>query len=594
MQFDIPTDDVLYPYITEEERIEYEDIFYNIKTVNERKTVSTINAEIDLDDLKANIFLSFNYHTITLSQALSYALAGTGWTVNGAGIVSAKRSFELVDVTPLDIVNKCTEKTMYNISFDVDNKNKILNVSVPSSISGNVYFTDQLNLKEINFKGSSTNLVTRLYAYGKDGLSIADVNGGKEYVDNNIYSDKIISAVWRDERYTIAANLLEAAKIKLEELAVPERSYSCNVIDIARLDNVSYQDFYIRLNSKITLIDRRRKKRLEHTVVEMKEYPNEPSKNTVTLSTAPQKISKKLLNGQIQLNNVNAQVMSQPSKWQQAIENATALITGADGGYIVLNISSENPEEILIMNTPDINTATKVWRWNKNGLGYSSNGYSGPYTLAMTIDGAIVADFITTGILNADLIKTGVLEGIKIIATAGSIAGWTLDGTKLVSSSGGIELDSHGGTGGLGSISIHNLMTLSELGIELYDLSGNQLGGLGRATINTGTESKYGIGITLTDNAKNFSVSVWDETRRVYVDKLRYDVDSDTIETFCTTKIHGDISAGNLVTGITTDGIAPVTGSFWAIKSMTTDAEGKITSLTTGTVNVHNGLITSW
>lgn len=290
-------------------------------------------------------------------------------------------------------------------------------------------------------------------------------------------------------------------------------------------------------------------------------------------------------------------IKTQPSVMERAIQNATKLITGNSGGYVVLHDSNDDgyPDEILIMDKPNIEEALKVWRWNNSGLGYSSTGYNGDFALAMTIDGSIVADFITSGTLSADLIKTGVLEGIKIIATAGSIAGWTLDGTKLVSSSGGIELDSHGGVGGLGSISIHNLMVLSEGGIELYDLSGNQLlGGLKRTTILTSTESKYGIGITLTDNAKDFSVSVWDETRRVYVDKLRYDVDSDTIETFCTTKIHGDISAGNLVTGITTDGIAPVTGEFWAIKSMTTDAEGKITSLTTGNVTVKNGLITAW
>ena len=64
------------------------------------------------------------------------------------------------------------------------------------------------------------------------------------------------------------------------------------------------------------------------------------------------------------------------------------------------------------MDTKDINTATKVWRFNSGGLGYSSTGYNGEYGLAMTIDGQIVADFITTGVLNANLIKTGVLSSI--------------------------------------------------------------------------------------------------------------------------------------------------------------------------------------
>ena len=96
----------------------------------------------------------------------------------------------------------------------------------------------------------------------------------------------------------------------------------------------------------------------------------------------------------------------------KAITNATNIITGNHGGYVVLHSSTSNkePDEILIMDTPDIQTATKVWRWNKSGLGYSANGYNGPYALAMTADGAIVADFITTGILTANLIRAGVLS----------------------------------------------------------------------------------------------------------------------------------------------------------------------------------------
>lgn len=95
-----------------------------------------------------------------------------------------------------------------------------------------------------------------------------------------------------------------------------------------------------------------------------------------------------------------------------AVNRATSLITGNSGGYVVLHDSDNDgePDEILIMNTPDIATATKVWRWNKSGLGYSSTGYSGTYGLAMTADGEIVADFITTGTLNANLIKAGVIS----------------------------------------------------------------------------------------------------------------------------------------------------------------------------------------
>lgn len=88
----------------------------------------------------------------------------------------------------------------------------------------------------------------------------------------------------------------------------------------------------------------------------------------------------------------------QTSALQEAIIRATNLITGVSGGYVVMHTGDDGkPYEILIMDNEDINQAVHVWRWNKNGWGYSSNGYNGTYHLAATIDGGIVADFITTG-----------------------------------------------------------------------------------------------------------------------------------------------------------------------------------------------------
>lgn len=85
----------------------------------------------------------------------------------------------------------------------------------------------------------------------------------------------------------------------------------------------------------------------------------------------------------------------------EAIEHATSMITGGEGGYYrVLDTNGDGmPDETVWMNTPDIDTATKLWRFNQNGLGHSNNGYEGPYDLAMTADGEIVANRIRVGVL---------------------------------------------------------------------------------------------------------------------------------------------------------------------------------------------------
>lgn len=98
------------------------------------------------------------------------------------------------------------------------------------------------------------------------------------------------------------------------------------------------------------------------------------------------------------------------SGWQAAIAHATEMITGGLGGHVVMTPNANGePQEILIMDTDDITTAVHVIRMNQNGIGFSSNGYSGPFESAWTIDGQFNADFIATGSLLANFIKGGTL-----------------------------------------------------------------------------------------------------------------------------------------------------------------------------------------
>lgn len=85
---------------------------------------------------------------------------------------------------------------------------------------------------------------------------------------------------------------------------------------------------------------------------------------------------------------------------EQARELATNQITQAMGGYVY-----KTTNELYIMDTDDPTTALKVWRWNLNGLGYSSTGIQGPYIVAMTQDGSINADMITAGTIRTDRIQ---------------------------------------------------------------------------------------------------------------------------------------------------------------------------------------------
>lgn len=133
---------------------------------------------------------------------------------------------------------------------------------------------------------------------------------------------------------------------------------------------------------------------------------------SITLGSAKSNFVNTVGDVKKEISNVKNEVGHFPLLINTAVKNATSLITGQTGGYVVINTNSVNgqPYELLILDAANISDAVNVWRWNVGGLGFSKNGYNGPYETAITSDGQIVADFITSGSLTANIIKAGVIS----------------------------------------------------------------------------------------------------------------------------------------------------------------------------------------
>ena len=101
------------------------------------------------------------------------------------------------------------------------------------------------------------------------------------------------------------------------------------------------------------------------------------------------------------------------SALEDAIKNATNWITNGGGYIVAIKDEAGNWKEIVSLDVNNLEQAKKVWRWNNGGFGFSATGYNGPYRLAITQDGAIVADFITVGTLTANIIKAGILKSLN-------------------------------------------------------------------------------------------------------------------------------------------------------------------------------------
>jgi len=271
-----------------------------------------------------------------------------------------------------------------------------------------------VNMKSISSGTDATGIITRLYPFGcqlnsetGERLTIASVNNGFPYIDDEDairkYGIKCGSIVFDD--ITVPENLLAKGREYLQQACQIKKSYQAVVLDLSTIgkaaDSFRAGNTYRFVNHLLGLDEYLKIKKRTVNIFR-------PYQPTIEIGDKMEKITDVATQTR---KYVEYTIPRQKSEiLQQAKDNASALIISATHGYVVVE-----PEQILIMNTDSKETATKVWRWNVNGLGYSKSdtpgeAYDGEYGLALTMDGAIVADYITSGTMTADRIRGGTLK----------------------------------------------------------------------------------------------------------------------------------------------------------------------------------------
>lgn len=218
-----------------------------------------------------------------------------------------------------------------------------------------------------------------------------------------------------EEKPTVA-DLRDMAESWMDANCVGEPEINLKVSFVALWDTDEYKDIAplesVQLCDTVVVEFERLGIRVAAKVTQYKYNVLLERYESITLGDA-----KKTLAGAVSDNhNLMLDVISQvptTSTMQAEIDRATKLINGGYGGYVVFVPNANGqPEEILIMDDDDISDATNVIRLNKNGIGFSTSGYAGPYRTAWTIDSHFVADFITAGTLTANIIKAGILGDV--------------------------------------------------------------------------------------------------------------------------------------------------------------------------------------
>lgn len=279
------------------------------------------------------------------------------------------------------------------------------------------------NLLDIKQSQTSDGIITVLIPLGAiddlgNRLNITSVNSGLDYLEASQeyiqkYGYVVGTNIWEDVE--TASELKTKGQQWLNACLTPKITINVTAVDLADA-GYDIDNFAVGQRIKVTSAPHD----LDGEWFDCQEQNLDLlnlANNRLSLGTEVLRYTKtaRSLSGEMQSSIERiAKTYAPKSMIETAIDEATSMITGNSGGYVVIHDSDNDgkPDEILVMDTPNIDTAVKVWRWNNSGLGYSSTGYDGTYGLAMTINGAIVADYITTGTLSAERVKAGILRGI--------------------------------------------------------------------------------------------------------------------------------------------------------------------------------------
>ena len=282
----------------------------------------------------------------------------------------------------------------------------------------------------------------------------------------------------------------------------------------------------------------------------------------------------------------NKKINRKISEYDVRAKQFSTLTANAMGYYQTEEIQDDGSVINYQHDKPLLADSQYIWKKSGDTLAVSNDG--GKTWRGIDKDGNSVLNILAVQGIIADWIRFGTLEGIKIIAEEGSIAGWKMDNGVLVSDDGTMRIDSRTNQITIYDSDGNRLMTNDKNGLRFWRNDTE----IGSIAVTKGTNSEtYGLSFNL-KNGDAMTWSVYDEESSVYVNKLRYEKETKTLKVNGNISISGDILDGNIADGVSAGGYKTATGEFLAVKDIQRDSDGRITYLTTNTIKVRNGLVT--
>lgn len=257
LSFKIPYRDGKRGYIDSEKKIQIVDDVYKVRTVTDTRdtdgsAVTEVYAEAEFYDLTFSVRKEERTFEAEYPEtAMAYALEGTEWSV-GTVTVRTQRTWTSTEKNALSILRNVANLHGGDLVFDCPNR--LVHLLTVNGKDSGALFAYKKNMKSIQRVVDTRELVTRLYAVGAEGMTFADINGGRPYVEDFSYTDEVRISTLDCSSFTNPYQMKEYAEMRLADYAKPIISYVLNAMDLSVLTGYEHEAWelgdYVRVEDK--------------------------------------------------------------------------------------------------------------------------------------------------------------------------------------------------------------------------------------------------------------------------------------------------------------------------------------------------------
>lgn len=399
--------------------IEYDDKIFIVDKLDINRddySVTDVTCCQNAINLSKKICGKFEYIAETVQTLVDTVLEGTGWSLGRTDIPSnMKRHLITEEQTVLANLNTIAENFGAVLIFNYNT------VDILMQKGEELILSDDVNLESISISKDGSDIITRLHCFGgvdKDtGIetSILDMTNGLTYIEDYSffleqgYSLAFIGsrpdlflreAIYRNTDLYDSQALYNAGITQLKAQMYPQVTCKVNVINNGKP---------IHINMSAQIYDSETETHLSARVTEVTVNKDEPAVIQIELSNVVS-YGSWISNVVTKVDRIDNVVNDVNKSWQDILEeaknNATNLINeNLSNGHVCVEKNA-----IFIGDQPEKENMKNVWILGLGGIGHSSTGVDGQVNVAMTMDGAIVADRITAGELNGAIIKAGSIK----------------------------------------------------------------------------------------------------------------------------------------------------------------------------------------